>query len=95
MLTVKRHHREFQVATLQHRGSDKLGLVVLDPARQPGNGYISLFELAENQISDFSAMNAVYAGYFGPTPPARSTIGNLDLPGGALVEIEVVAVLPG
>lgn len=45
-------------------------------------------------MSDFAAMNAVYAARFGDTPPARSTIGGLELPRGAQVEIEVVAVLP-
>jgi len=47
-----------------------------------------------HNIADFSAMNAVYAQRFGDAPPARSTIGGLDLPGGASVEIEAVAVLP-
>ena len=45
-------------------------------------------------MSDFAAMNAVYAARFGDAPPARSTIGGLELPRGAQVEIEVVAVLP-
>src|SRR5579859_2960921 len=43
---------------------------------------------------DFQAMNKVYAEYFTATPPARSTVGNLDLPIGVLVEIEAVAILP-
>jgi 2-iminobutanoate/2-iminopropanoate deaminase len=47
-----------------------------------------------HDIGQFAAMNAVYAGVFGPNPPARSTVGNLDLPGGILVEIECVAALP-
>jgi len=46
-----------------------------------------------HSMSDFAAMNAVYATRFGDVPPARSTIGGLDLPRGAQVEIEVVAVL--
>ena len=46
-------------------------------------------------ISDFPLMNKVYAEYFnGPTPPARTTVGDLDLPLGIQVEIEVIAVLP-
>ncbi len=48
-----------------------------------------------HNMADFAAMNAVYAQHFGSPPPARSTVGNLDLPRGALVEIEVIAVLPG
>jgi 2-iminobutanoate/2-iminopropanoate deaminase len=47
-------------------------------------------------MSDFQAMNAVYARYFeGPDrlPPARSTVAVAELPRKALVEIECVAIL--
>jgi 2-iminobutanoate/2-iminopropanoate deaminase len=43
-------------------------------------------------IECFPAMNEVYATFFGDPPPARSTIAVKDLPLGALVEIEAVAV---
>ncbi|TAH53766.1 MAG: RidA family protein [Chloroflexota bacterium] len=43
-------------------------------------------------LSDFQAMNAVYAEFFGEQPPARSTIQAGKLPAGALVEIEAIAV---
>lgn len=58
MITVNRHHREFQVGTLKRRDSEVLGLVVLNPLHQPANpgtGFISLYEHAENRISDFRA----------------------------------------
>jgi 2-iminobutanoate/2-iminopropanoate deaminase len=45
-------------------------------------------------MSDFAAMNEVYAGYLAPegaVPPARSTVAVAGLPKDALVEIEVVA----
>ena len=45
-------------------------------------------------IGDFNAMNEVYGRFFKGTPPARSTVGVADLPANALVEIEVIAVLP-
>jgi 2-iminobutanoate/2-iminopropanoate deaminase len=45
-------------------------------------------------ISDFAAMNEVYARYFKAAPPARSTVAVAQLPRDALVEIEVTAVLP-
>jgi 2-iminobutanoate/2-iminopropanoate deaminase len=45
-------------------------------------------------MSDFEAMNKVYAQYFKAMPPARATIGVNELPAGALVEIEVAAILP-
>jgi 2-iminobutanoate/2-iminopropanoate deaminase len=43
-------------------------------------------------MATFPAMNQVYATFFGEVPPARSTIAVKDLPLGALVEIEAVAV---
>lgn len=46
-------------------------------------------------ISDFSAMNEVYARYFKSAPPARSTVAVAQLPRDALIEIEVIAALPG
>jgi len=45
-------------------------------------------------MSDFAAMNEVYAHYFAPTgaiPPARSTVQVAALPKDALVEIELIA----
>lgn len=44
-------------------------------------------------IADFAAMNEVYAGYLGAAKPARSTVAVADLPRGALVEIDLVAVV--
>ena len=42
-------------------------------------------------VSDFAKMNEVYGTYFKSNPPARTTVGVADLPGGALVEIDVIA----
>lgn len=42
-------------------------------------------------MSDFAAMNEVYAGYFDSSKPARSTVEVAKLPREALVEIEVIA----
>lgn len=44
-------------------------------------------------MDDFAAMNAVYGSYFGDQPPARSTVEVGQLPLGALVEIEAIALL--
>ena len=44
-------------------------------------------------MSDFQAMNSVYAEYFQEMKPARSTIAVVELPRKALVEIECVAVI--
>lgn len=43
-------------------------------------------------MNDFTAMNEIYATYFGDEPPARSTVAVADLPKGAQVEIEAIAV---
>lgn len=42
-------------------------------------------------IADYPAVNEIYASYFPGAPPARSAIQAGALPGGFLVEIEVVA----
>jgi 2-iminobutanoate/2-iminopropanoate deaminase len=44
-------------------------------------------------MSDFQAMNAVYASYFTGVAPARSTVAVAELPRKALVEIECVALI--
>ena len=46
-------------------------------------------------MSDFSAVNSVYASYFpdGNHQPARAAFQVAALPAGGLVEVEAVAVL--
>lgn len=44
-----------------------------------------------SDMSNFGALNDVYAKYFTKNPPARSTVQVARLPKDALVEIEVVA----
>ena len=43
-------------------------------------------------IGDFASMNEVYAKYLGHVKPARSTVAVAELPRGALVEIDFVAL---
>ncbi len=43
-------------------------------------------------MGDFAAMNEVYAEFFPGDPPARSTIAVAELPKGASVEIEAIAL---
>jgi 2-iminobutanoate/2-iminopropanoate deaminase len=45
------------------------------------------------RMSDFQAMNAVYASYFSGVAPARSTVAVAELPRQALVEIECIALI--
>ncbi|MDQ1372541.1 MAG: 2-iminobutanoate/2-iminopropanoate deaminase [Candidatus Thermoplasmatota archaeon] len=42
-------------------------------------------------IGDFAKVNEVYGEFFSSWKPTRTTIGGLDLPKGALVEIDAVA----
>lgn len=44
-------------------------------------------------MSDFAAMNEVYAEYLGVARPARSTVAVAELPRGALVEIDLIALV--
>jgi 2-iminobutanoate/2-iminopropanoate deaminase len=43
-------------------------------------------------MADFAAMNEVYAEYFGGSKPTRSTVAVAELPKGALIEIDLVAL---
>mgnify|MGYP006385585277 FL=1 len=47
-----------------------------------------------SSITDFAAMNEIYAQFFTEPYPARSAVAVKDLPKGALVEVEVLAVKP-
>ncbi len=44
-------------------------------------------------MADFAATNDVYAQYLGGAKPARSTVAVAELPRGALIEIDLVAVV--
>jgi 2-iminobutanoate/2-iminopropanoate deaminase len=45
-----------------------------------------------NDMADFKAMNEVYSGYFPDNKPARAAYAVKDLPMGALIEIETIAI---
>lgn len=45
-------------------------------------------------INNFAKVNDLYGKYFTGDYPARTTIGVANLPGGANIEIAVIAVLP-
>ena len=44
-------------------------------------------------MTDFAALNEVYGEYLGKAKPASSTVAVADLPRGALVEIDLVAIV--
>ncbi len=43
-------------------------------------------------INDYGAVNEVYGSYMGSEAPARSAVEVANLPGGFLVEIELIAL---
>lgn len=79
---------------------------IAEQARQALNNVKALVEAAGSDLSkvvkttcflkdinDFAAFNAVYAEFFKENAPARSCVGGIDLPKGALCEIEVIAAV--
>ena len=44
-------------------------------------------------MTDFAAMNEVYGEYLESAKPARSTVAVAELPRGALIEIDLIALL--
>jgi 2-iminobutanoate/2-iminopropanoate deaminase len=44
------------------------------------------------RIEDFAAVNEVYAGFMEPPYPARACVAVAELPKGALVEMDAIAV---
>jgi enamine deaminase RidA (YjgF/YER057c/UK114 family) len=47
-----------------------------------------------NDLKDYTGMNEVFLGSFGPEPPVRTTIAAAGgIPGNSLVEIDVIACL--
>jgi 2-iminobutanoate/2-iminopropanoate deaminase len=64
---------------------------VLDAAAfRPGNIVKTTVFLTD--MNDFAVFNKIYADFFGPHKPARSTVQVVSLPLGALVEIDCIAV---
>ncbi len=62
-------------------------------AADSGLSYVLKTTVFLKDMNDFAKMNAIYAEFFPENPPARSTVGVAALPKGALVEIELIALL--
>ena len=77
------------VAEQAHRVMKNIGGILSDV----GLGYSDIVKttvfLAD--IADYPTVNKVYGSYFSDEPPARSAVQAGALPGGFLVEIEVIA----
>jgi len=57
-----------------------------------GLDYVVKTTVFLRDMNDFPKMNGAYAEFFPESPPARSTVAVTDLPKGASVEIEAVAM---
>jgi 2-iminobutanoate/2-iminopropanoate deaminase len=62
--------------------------------REAGSGFEQVIKATVylTDLANFQALNAIYAEYFGTHKPARSTVGLSQLPRGAAVEIDLIAV---
>lgn len=71
------------------RALDNIGLILGDLGLDYRDVAKTTIFLAD--IADYPKVNEIYAEYFGDHPPARSAVQAGALPGGFLIEIEVVA----
>ena len=70
---------------------DNLGAVLKEAGADFSNVVKTTIFLAD--MSDFIAVNEVYAAYFDDNPPARAAVQVARLPKDVRVEIEAIAVL--
>ncbi|MFA6402032.1 MAG: RidA family protein [Salinivirgaceae bacterium] len=64
---------------------------ILEEAKFSFNDVVKSTVLLKD-IKDFAAMNEVYARYYPSKPPARAAYEVANLPLGALIEIETIAI---
>lgn len=85
---------EFAGTTIEEQAKQSLTNIsnILKAAGTDMSHVVKTTVLLKN-IQDFAAMNAVYATFFTAPYPARSAFQAADIPKGALVEIEAIAVL--
>ena len=85
---------EFAGATIEEQAKQSLTNIsnILKAAGTDMSHVVKTTVLLKN-IQDFGAMNEVYATFFTAPYPARSAFQAADIPKGALVEIEEIAVL--
>lgn len=91
---------------LDPRSGEMVGTTIQEQSEQVLKNVTALLEAAGtdidhvvkttcflDDIADFNAFNEVYGRFFDQNLPARSAVGVAALPKGALVEVEVVAVV--
>ena len=74
-----------------HRVFDNLAAVL----REGGSSFDKVVKATVYlpDLANFQTLNSIYAEYFGNHKPARSTVGVKELPRGAQVEIDLIAVV--
>lgn len=78
-----------EIETQTHRVLDNIGLILGDLGLSHADIVKTTIFLAD--MGDYAKVNQIYSGYFSGEPPARSAIQAGALPGGFLIEIEIVA----
>ena len=78
------------IKELTHQSLTNMKNILAEAGLTMGNVVKTTVFLAD--MADFAAMNEVYASYFSGAFPARSAFAVKQLPKGALVEIESIAV---
>jgi 2-iminobutanoate/2-iminopropanoate deaminase len=68
---------------------DNIGLILGDVGLDHSDIVKTTIFLAD--MADYPVVNEIYSGYFPDRPPARSAVQAAALPGGFLIEIEVIA----
>jgi len=82
---------EGDIGELTRRAMDNIMAVLQEAGLGPDQVVKTTIYLAD--MSDFAAMNEVYASYFqGDTPPVRAAVQVARLPKDARIEIEAIAV---
>lgn len=77
------------VSAQTHQVMNNIGAILGDVGLGYGDIVKTGIFLAD--IADFAVVNEIYASHFQDAPPARSTVQVGALPGGFLVEIDLVA----
>lgn len=81
---------EGDFATQARRVFENLGAVL----KQAGSDFsrVTKATVYLTDLANFQTLNTIYAEYFRDHKPARSTVGVSQLPRGAMVEIDLIAV---
>lgn len=78
------------IAVLTRRSLDNISAVLYEAGMTMRDVVKTTIFLVD--MNDFKAVNEVYAGYFDDVAPARSAVAVAELPKGARIEIEAIAI---